>query len=73
MMTRPKAARELIAFYLDAGVDALVGETPIDRMGDDIAPQRATAAASPSSGTQITLPSSIEKSIAACALGNRSL
>jgi DNA polymerase len=48
MMTRPKAARELIAFYLDAGVDALIGETPIDRMGDDIAPQRATAAASPS-------------------------
>jgi uracil-DNA glycosylase family 4 len=48
MMTRPKAARELIAFYLDAGVDALVGETPIDRMGDDIAPQRATVAASPS-------------------------
>jgi uracil-DNA glycosylase len=48
MMTRPKVARELIAFYLDAGVDALVGETPIDRMGDDIAPQRATVAASPS-------------------------
>jgi uracil-DNA glycosylase family 4 len=48
MMTRPKAARELIAFYLDAGVDALIGETPIDRMGDDIAPQRATVAASPS-------------------------
>jgi uracil-DNA glycosylase family 4 len=48
MMTRPKATRELIAFYLDAGVDALVGETPIDRMGDDIAPQRATVAASPS-------------------------
>jgi uracil-DNA glycosylase len=48
MMTRPKAARELIAFYLDAGVDALVGETPIDRMGDDIAPQRATVVASPS-------------------------
>jgi len=24
-MSRPKAARELIAFYLDAGVDALLG------------------------------------------------
>jgi uracil-DNA glycosylase family 4 len=48
MMTGPKAARELIAFYLDAGVDALVGETPIDRMGDEIAPRRAATAASPS-------------------------
>jgi uracil-DNA glycosylase len=27
-----KDARELIAFYLDAGVDALIGEEPVDRM-----------------------------------------
>src|SRR5689334_7700900 len=26
-----RAARELIAFYLDSGVDALVGEEPLDR------------------------------------------
>jgi DNA polymerase len=45
MMSRPKAARELIAFYLDAGVDALIGEEPIDRMGDDIAPHRIGVAA----------------------------
>ncbi len=30
-----KAARELIAFYLDAGVDALLGEEPIDRFADE--------------------------------------
>jgi len=50
MMSRPKVARELIAFYLDAGVDALIGEEPIDRMGDDIAPQRIDVAASAAAG-----------------------
>jgi uracil-DNA glycosylase family 4 len=45
MMSGPKAARELIAFYLDAGVDALLGEAPVNRMADDVAPQRAGAAA----------------------------
>jgi uracil-DNA glycosylase family 4 len=49
MMSRPKAARELIAFYLDAGVDALLVEEPVNRMADDIAPQRLGAAASASS------------------------
>ena len=29
-----KDARDLIAFYLDAGVDALLGEEPIDRFAD---------------------------------------
>ncbi|HEV2955790.1 MAG TPA: uracil-DNA glycosylase [Xanthobacteraceae bacterium] len=28
---RARAARELLAFYLEAGVDALLGETPVDR------------------------------------------
>ena len=40
MMSGPNAARELIAFYLDAGADALLGEEPVNRMADDIAPQR---------------------------------
>jgi len=31
---RNKAARELLAFYQEAGVDALVGETPVDRFAD---------------------------------------
>jgi uracil-DNA glycosylase len=47
MMSGPKAARELIAFYLDAGVNALVGEEPINRMAEDIAPQRLGVAAAP--------------------------
>ena len=29
-----KAARELLAFYQEAGVDALIGETPVDRFAD---------------------------------------
>ena len=31
---RDQAARELLAFYQEAGVDALVGETPVDRFAD---------------------------------------
>ena len=46
MISAPKAARELIAFYLDAGVDALVGEEPVNRMTDDIAAPRPPAALS---------------------------
>jgi uracil-DNA glycosylase len=33
-----KEARELIAFYLDAGADALLGEEPVDRMADEVPP-----------------------------------
>ena len=33
-----KDARELLAFYLDAGADALIGETPVDRMAEETAP-----------------------------------
>jgi uracil-DNA glycosylase family 4 len=32
---RNQAARELLAFYQEAGVDALVGETPVDRLAGD--------------------------------------
>jgi uracil-DNA glycosylase len=46
MMPRPKAARELLAFYLDAGVDSLLGEEPVNRMADDIAAAWPGAAAS---------------------------
>jgi uracil-DNA glycosylase len=40
-------ARELLAFYLDAGVDTVIGEAPIDRFADaapaaPISPQRET-------------------------------
>ena len=37
MSSDPANARELLAFYLDAGVDALVGEAPVDRMAEEIA------------------------------------
>jgi DNA polymerase len=42
---RAKATCELLAFYLEAGVDGLVGETPVDRFADDLAtsPLRAEA------------------------------
>jgi uracil-DNA glycosylase len=51
MIPGPKATRELIAFYLDAGVDALIGEEPINRMVEDIAPQRLGAAGAPENKT----------------------
>jgi uracil-DNA glycosylase len=35
MTTGHKDARELLAFYLDAGADALLGEEPVDRMADE--------------------------------------
>jgi uracil-DNA glycosylase family 4 len=35
---RDKAARELLAFYLEAGVDSLVGETPVDRFAEPAPP-----------------------------------
>jgi DNA polymerase len=31
----PKEARELIAFYLDAGADAVLDDAPVDRMADE--------------------------------------
>jgi DNA polymerase len=33
-----KAARELLGFYLESGVDALVDEAPVDRFADEIPP-----------------------------------
>jgi uracil-DNA glycosylase len=36
-------AHELLAFYLDAGVDAVLGEAPVDRMADEAPPPAAPA------------------------------
>jgi DNA polymerase len=41
MSSERKDARDLLAFYLDAGVDALVGEEAIDRMADEVSPPPA--------------------------------
>src|SRR5271169_6554612 len=38
MIPGTKDARELIAFYLDSGADALIGEEPVDRMADQTKP-----------------------------------
>ena len=48
---RSKAARELLAFYQEAGVDALVGETPVDRFAD--ASARASAPSAPSPAAEL--------------------
>jgi uracil-DNA glycosylase family 4 len=45
MMTdRTKAARELLVFYQEAGVDVFIGETPVDRLAD---PALASISAEP--------------------------
>lgn len=38
---RTRAARDLLTFYVEAGVDALVGEVPVDRFGDTSVPEPA--------------------------------
>jgi DNA polymerase len=43
IIERDKAARELIAFYHEAGVDATIGEDPIDRLAEDRALEGADA------------------------------
>jgi uracil-DNA glycosylase family 4 len=40
---RARAASELLAFYLEAGVDALVGEAPVDRLAAGAADEPASA------------------------------
>jgi len=41
---RNRAARELLAFYRDAGVDAAIGETPVDRLSQQDPLQEPTPA-----------------------------
>jgi DNA polymerase len=59
---RTKAARELLAFYLEAGVDALVGETPVDHLAADMhpapGPATTTLASAPISPAPSRVPSS---------------
>ena len=44
-----KDVRELVAFYLEAGVDTLIGEEPIDRFADEVAQPIQPAAPRPPS------------------------
>jgi uracil-DNA glycosylase len=52
-----KSARELLAFYLEAGADALVGEEPVDRFALGAEPAKAPARAP----QPITLPPDLER------------
>ena len=36
MSSERKDTRDLLAFYVDAGADALLGEEPVDRMADEV-------------------------------------
>jgi uracil-DNA glycosylase family 4 len=48
---RARAARELLAFYLEAGVDALLGEAPVDRFAGGEARAEAPRAQPPPAPT----------------------
>ena len=53
------AARELLAFYQEAGVDALLGEFPVDRLAGDPPgdiPAAASEAVAPRSSPQVAVP-----------------
>jgi uracil-DNA glycosylase len=47
MSTETKSIRELLSFYRDAGVDALLGEEAVDRFADDAEPYVVKSAAAP--------------------------
>jgi uracil-DNA glycosylase len=47
MTNATRNVRELIAFYLDAGVDTLVSEAPVDRFADEPAPAAPVPSARP--------------------------
>jgi DNA polymerase len=51
---RTKPARDLLAFYAEAGVDALLGEAPLDRLAE--IPQPSSAAAREPAGPGNTAP-----------------
>ena len=53
---RARAARELLAFYMEAGVDALLGEAPVDRFADTEARANETARAEPASAPTARRP-----------------
>ncbi len=52
------AARELLVFYLDVGVDAAIGEEPVDRMAEIAPPQRGKPDSDVPAAPAITMPPS---------------
>jgi uracil-DNA glycosylase family 4 len=65
---RTKAARELLAFYLEAGADALLGEEPVDRFaGGEPAPSIRAPSAEAAAPRPATAPKprlSVERPVA---------
>jgi uracil-DNA glycosylase len=61
MDLQTKDARELVAFYLDAGADALLGEEPVDRMAEEDPPP------------PVALPSPARRDAAAESLARKTL
>jgi uracil-DNA glycosylase family 4 len=49
MSSNPKDARDLLAFYVEAGADALLGEEATDRMADEVTASPAPAGGRPDS------------------------
>jgi DNA polymerase len=49
MSSNPKDARDLLAFYVEAGADALLGEEATDRMADEVTASLAPAGGRPDS------------------------
>jgi len=58
---RNRAARELLAFYREAGVDAAIGESPVDRLSQEEPLQRTPPAgkAAPAHAPQMPTPSPV--------------
>jgi uracil-DNA glycosylase family 4 len=52
-----KAARDLLRFYADAGVDALMGEDPVDRFAEPVAAPKEAPAAPAAERRPLVMPS----------------
>src|SRR5436853_2662890 len=55
-LDRDKSTRELLAFYQEAGVDALLGETAVDRFADEALVNAVAAPAAPAPTQASTSP-----------------
>jgi uracil-DNA glycosylase len=62
MTTGHKDARELLAFYLDAGADALLGEEPVDRMADEAPPPPPVNVSSNGGARHVPTPDRVPRS-----------
>jgi uracil-DNA glycosylase len=63
MSSERKDAHDLLAFYLDAGADALLGEEAIDRMADEVPSSPPPAGGRPD-GEAVRVGGSIQRTVA---------